>query len=145
MARRTEDGKRWVVSKGEPQWLAWIEWNSHALGLRFHPDQFCELFEWPPETPHEAAAVADWHREIREEIRRDEARKPGSHSGRSWAPLPIQPVPWRRWSAEETQRRVKAFHEHESPSNPVSPQQAADTLRKFGFRVSDFETELDRP
>lgn len=111
MANQIENGK-WILERGEAQWLAWRDWMMHALGWCWFPDKrTAMLSEWPPETPQAAAAVADHWREVNKAIDRDP--KNAKLQLRPARKLPIQPMHWVRWSAAECARRVREFHEAE--------------------------------
>lgn len=119
MAHKLENGK-WVLYRGEAQWLAWREWWLGAFQRRFWPERSektAMLSEWPPETYEAAAAVSDYWRSV------DENAKPGA-SGKSWD-APANPAPWRRWDAFEQAERIESYRKEQSMEGGLGPKDAA--------------------
>lgn len=119
MARQIDNGK-WILERGEPQWLAWREWWLGAFRRHFWPDnspQTSTISEWPPETFQSAAACSDFCRSV------DDKPKPGER-GRPWD-APVNPEPWVRWSASEQLREVEEFRDRQNPRGALGPKDAA--------------------
>lgn len=119
MARQLDNGK-WVLERGEPQWLAWREWWRGSFKRHFWPDdsrQTSVISEWPPETFQAAAACSDFWRSV------DDKPKNGER-GRPWD-APVNPEPWVRWSAGEQARKVDEFRDRQNPRGQLGPKDAA--------------------
>lgn len=92
-------------------WLAWREWQHEAFGKNFFQQHLTVMFAWPPTSGHGASACADWLRQIREEIGKDDRK----HGGGSCAAVPEVVSPWREW--DQSLKRDVAAGEAERRQN----------------------------
>lgn len=90
-AKFNSEENLWALKQGSDQYEAWWAWMYEVFRRKTRPKALTTLYEWPPTTPHGAAAVASWLSKIRDDIDGD--------------PVPRHPAPW---SGEIPQREQVA-------------------------------------